>query len=178
MKHFPFDKYKYFVNGNKVIAVSTYAGKTVRGTAICHPSDPFDLEIGKKLAAMRCDLKVRNKRQKAAAKRFDAAYKNWCKADNEKAAAADFLEDAENDFNEALNNLADFEESLHEAAINRENKYDVKTDVAAKESEPNIKYISATMTSDMDKPEVTSYGMSSNEVKSVMARFFQWLKEN
>ena len=166
MKHFPFDKYKYFVNGNKVIAVSTYAGKTVRGTAICHPSDPFDLETGKKLAAMRCDLKVRNKRQKAAAKRFDAAYKNWRKADDEKTAAADFLEDAENDFNEALNNLADFEESLHEAAINREN------------SEPNIKYISATMTSDMDEPEVTSYGMSSSEVKNVMARFFDWLKEN
>lgn len=32
---FPFDKYKYYHNGNQVIAVSTFAGKTVKGIAKC-----------------------------------------------------------------------------------------------------------------------------------------------
>ena len=62
MKNFPLDKYKYFVNGNRVIAVSHYAKKTVRGVAICHPDDQFSLEIGKQIAAARCNEKVAEKR--------------------------------------------------------------------------------------------------------------------
>ena len=33
------NKYKYYTAGNKVIAVSTYAGKTVKGVAKCDPKD-------------------------------------------------------------------------------------------------------------------------------------------
>lgn len=50
----------------KVIAVSTFAGKTVRGVAKCHPNDSFDEEFGKKLAVARCNLKVAQKRQARA----------------------------------------------------------------------------------------------------------------
>ena len=57
-----FTNYRYFIAGNKVIAVSTYAGKTVRGIAICSPEDKFDIEFGKKLAAARCNEKVAEKR--------------------------------------------------------------------------------------------------------------------
>jgi len=61
-----FTNYRYFTAGNKVIAVSTYAGKTVRGVAICAPGDDFDLEFGKRLAAARCNEKVAEKRYNRA----------------------------------------------------------------------------------------------------------------
>ena len=57
-----FTNYRYYMAGNKIIAVSTYAGKIVRGVAICAPNDDFDLEFGKKLAAARCNEKVAAKR--------------------------------------------------------------------------------------------------------------------
>ena len=62
MKDFPLEKYRYYIAGNKVIALSTYGGKRVRGVAICHPEDNFDIEVGKKLAAARCNAKVAEKR--------------------------------------------------------------------------------------------------------------------
>ncbi len=63
-------KYKYYVdNKNNIIAVSTYAGKTVKGVAKCDPRDAFDVEKGKDLAAARCDYKVAQKRERRAAKK-------------------------------------------------------------------------------------------------------------
>ena len=55
---YPIEKYKFYTNGSRVIAVSTYAGKTVRGVAVCHAGDTFSLEKGKKLAALRCAEKI------------------------------------------------------------------------------------------------------------------------
>lgn len=46
---YPTEKYRYYTNGRRVIAVSTYAGKTVRGVATCDPSDEFSMEKGKEL---------------------------------------------------------------------------------------------------------------------------------
>ena len=65
------DKYRFFVaekNGKpyQVIAVSTYAGKEVRGVAKCDPRDEFDLEFGKQLAAARCAYKIAEKRKTRA----------------------------------------------------------------------------------------------------------------
>lgn len=53
-------------DANMIVAVSSYAGKTVRGIAKCHPNDSFDEEFGKKLAVARCNLKVAKKRQARA----------------------------------------------------------------------------------------------------------------
>lgn len=41
---YPIEKYRYYTNGRRVIAVSTYAGKTVRGVATCDPGDEFSME--------------------------------------------------------------------------------------------------------------------------------------
>ncbi len=60
MVHQP--KYKFAMTGNTVIAISTYAGKTVKGYAKCHPNDHFDLETGKTLAELRCAQKIAEKR--------------------------------------------------------------------------------------------------------------------
>ena len=55
---YPIEKYRYYFTktkaGNpKIIATSTYAGRTVRGVAICGDGDSYDEETGKKLAAAR-----------------------------------------------------------------------------------------------------------------------------
>ena len=73
------DKYKFFVatktDGTpyQVVAVSTYAGRKVRGVAKCDPRDAFFMENGKKLAAARCNLKIAEKRAKRAEKKFNEA---------------------------------------------------------------------------------------------------------
>ena len=46
-------KYKYIVTGNKVIAISSFAKKPVRGIARCADSDTFNEEIGINIAKGR-----------------------------------------------------------------------------------------------------------------------------
>ena len=73
------DKYKFFIakktDGTpyQVVAVSTYAGRKVRGVAKCDPRDEFSIENGKKLAAARCNLKIAEKRAKRAEKKHAEA---------------------------------------------------------------------------------------------------------
>lgn len=62
MFDFPMDKYRFYTSKNKVIAVSSYAGRRVRGVAVCAPGDEFDIEKGKQLAAARCGLKIAERR--------------------------------------------------------------------------------------------------------------------
>ena len=68
-------RYRYFTDekNQKVIAVSTYAGKTVRGVAKTDPKDNFNIETGKILAKARCDMKVAEKRAKRASKKLNEA---------------------------------------------------------------------------------------------------------
>lgn len=65
-----FTNYKFFQQKNKVIAVSTFAGKTVRGVAICSEHDAFDPDKGMALAAARCNEKVAAKRVARAEKKL------------------------------------------------------------------------------------------------------------
>ena len=71
---FPLEKYRFYTNGNKVVAVSTYAGKTVRGVAKCAPEDTFDLEKGKEIAAARCAVRIAQKRYARAESKANAAF--------------------------------------------------------------------------------------------------------
>ena len=64
---FPLEKYRYYVTDKKVVAVSTYAGRTVRGVAVCHPDDKFDVEFGKRVAAAKCNERIGAKRLARAA---------------------------------------------------------------------------------------------------------------
>ena len=65
-----FTNYKYVVTPTKIIALSTYAGRTVRGIAKCHPNDTFNEEFGKALAAARCNEKIAEKRYARARKKY------------------------------------------------------------------------------------------------------------
>lgn len=67
------NKYKFYQGTDEVVAVSTYAGKTVRGKAKCHPDDVFNLQDGKELAAARCQKKISEKRLKRANKKLTEA---------------------------------------------------------------------------------------------------------
>lgn len=69
----------------KTIAISTYAGRTVRGSTICSPSDQYDENIGKEIAATRCAAKVAQKRLNRAKQKRDEA------ADALKAAKIHYL---------------------------------------------------------------------------------------
>ena len=63
MKALDMTKYNFYTDGKtKVVAVSTYAGKVVRGVAKCDANDTFSLEKGKELAAARCNEKIAKKR--------------------------------------------------------------------------------------------------------------------
>ena len=56
-------RHMFSIGDNKVVCISKYAGKPVRGIAKCDPEyDEFDVETGKELAQSRCDVKVANKR--------------------------------------------------------------------------------------------------------------------
>ena len=112
IKDFSPDKYKYVEVGNKVIAISTYAGKVVRGVAKCHPDDQFSLERGKELAAKRCNEKVARKRfQRAIAKlveteaAFEAARKAYVNA-------MSYADDASQHWAKAVADVENCEENL------------------------------------------------------------------
>lgn len=59
----------------EVIAISTFAGKPVRGKAICAKDDTFDEEKGKLLAAVRCNDKIATKRYNRAKQKLAEAEK-------------------------------------------------------------------------------------------------------
>lgn len=68
-------RYKFYVADKKIICVSSYAGKAVRGVAKCGPDDKFEIENGKKLAALRCDCKIAEKRMRRAMQKHSEALK-------------------------------------------------------------------------------------------------------
>lgn len=96
-----FTNYKYFRAGNKVIAVSTYAGKTVRGVATCAPGDEFNLEFGKKLAAARCNEKVAEKRYARANAQFNHLLSQENDLKDKLRKVADYYHDSFIAYNEA-----------------------------------------------------------------------------
>ena len=57
----------------RIVAVSSFAGKPVKGYADLHPMDEFDIEYGRALAAARCAEKIAAKRCKRAYNKVDEA---------------------------------------------------------------------------------------------------------
>lgn len=97
------NNYTYSVNGNTVYCITHYAGRPVRGTSKCDPSDEFNLEDGKKLSKARCNVKVAKKKlkmkqekAKRALSELQIAIKNAEHAQKYQQEAMLFLQDAEN----------------------------------------------------------------------------------
>ena len=106
--------YKYFHESgdNKVIAVSTYAGKTVRGVAKCAPEDDFNLMAGMELAASRCNLKVARKRLHRAVNKKVEALGKLIEAKAYYSRMCAYYDDSLDAANLALRDLKALEESL------------------------------------------------------------------
>lgn len=105
-------RYNFYIAGNKVICVTTFAKKPVRGVAKCAPSDNFDLETGRKLAQLRCDVKVAQRRLDKAWAREKEAYEKTFWADKELEDSVAYFKNANKIYYNAINALEDFENSL------------------------------------------------------------------
>lgn len=63
--------FKFFNDGKgKIIAVSYFNKKAVKGIAKCCENDKFDEDVGRELAAERCTVKVLKKKTKKAAEKY------------------------------------------------------------------------------------------------------------
>ena len=114
MRNYTNDKYTYFVadKQKKVVAVSTYAGKIVRGVAKCDPRDEFSVEDGKKLAAARCTVKIAKKRNVNAIKQKQKAYNELVTKQNRLQKMNDYVADSQAALNAANKELAAIETSM------------------------------------------------------------------
>ena len=103
-------RYRFIQTGNKVICISTYAKKVVKGIAKCSPNDKFDLEFGKELAKLRCDVKVADKRADRATEKYIEAEDNLYEANQYFCKVKDYYFDSERKYYDALDKLNEFEE--------------------------------------------------------------------
>lgn len=104
---YPLSKYRFYTNGSKVVAVSSYAGKTVRGVAKCAENDNFDLDKGRELAAARCAEKVAIKRFNRAAIKLNEAEEALIRAREYYDRMEDYYKDADDMLEEASLNIED-----------------------------------------------------------------------
>ena len=104
----------YYHEENKTIVCTTlYKEKMVRGIAKCDPEDEFNLEIGKKLAYLRCRKKFARKKLKHALQAERNAFIVEARAKHNLDNACDFVSDSEAQFANAINELAKFEAKLN-----------------------------------------------------------------
>lgn len=109
--------YRYIVDNNenptKVIVLSKYAGKDVRGIAKCSPNDEFDADIGSMLAKLRCDEKIAWKRLQRAQRKVAEANEELRVATEFHDNMVDYLSRSTIEYNEALARVKAFENSLN-----------------------------------------------------------------
>ena len=111
------DKYKFYQYKDKnakdtVAAVSTYAGRTVKGYAKCDPKDQFSIEKGKELAAARCNAKIATKRVKRASAQYMEAQKQLADARRFMVRMTEYYTDAVDQLDEANTAIADLMKSM------------------------------------------------------------------
>ena len=110
---FPYEKYKYFTNNKDlVVAEQTYAGKKYRGKAVLGKGDTFDLEIGKQLAAARCDFTICSKRFRASNDKATRLEKLIEMLSVDLREAEEYRADALREFACAAERLCELEEKL------------------------------------------------------------------
>ena len=113
MKTLDMTKYSFYTDGKtKVVAVSTYAGKVVRGVAKCDVNDTFSLEKGKELAAARCNEKVAKKRFTRAQNMYADIFIEYGKLVARFTKAVSYKEDSQVALTEAENLVASILETM------------------------------------------------------------------
>ena len=94
--------YKFVYYKNMVVAISSFAGKTVKASAKCDPNDTYVKELGELVAKSRCDIKVAKKRSKHAAKKLAEAKKEYERAKARVAKMESYMIDSYNMEKEAI----------------------------------------------------------------------------
>ena len=107
-----FTNYKYVVTPNKVIALSSYGGRTVRGIAKCHPGDIFNEETGKALAAARCNEKIAAKRYARANQKYEEMCKEYQEFMNKVQKTCNYLRDSYEAHKEAKQIVAEIRSGI------------------------------------------------------------------
>lgn len=112
MKKYPFEKYRFVISEDKhqVIAITHDAGETIKASATCDPSDKFDIEYGKKLAASRANYKVALRRRKRSEKAVAKAIQELSLVQERVKRAMDFDEDAGNALYDAIIELGKYDD--------------------------------------------------------------------
>ena len=107
-------EYKYKIDEKKrtIVAMSTFAGKVIAGVARCAPSDEFDIETGKKIAAARCSVKVAEKRMKRARLCYEIAVEAADYWNKRLAKMTKYRVDSERAFESAVDALATIENTF------------------------------------------------------------------
>lgn len=105
-------RYRFIETNNKVICISTYAKKVVRGVAKCSPNDNFDIEIGKRLAQLRCDEKIADKRANRALDKYLEAEDILAEAKAYYDDMRRYYDDSEHKHDKALADLVEFEKNI------------------------------------------------------------------
>ena len=108
MRNISMDNYKFYIsNKNEVIAVSTFAGKSVRGVAKCNPEDEFSLADGKALAMARCNEKIAERRLRRANEKIAEARNAYDYAKRTYDKMKNYLLDSDREYAEAKKNVED-----------------------------------------------------------------------
>lgn len=102
----------YLAGEKKIIVVSRYAGKVVRGVAKCAPGDAFDLQKGEKLARLRCDEKIAEKRVVRSQAAYVEAVANLMAAQKRLNDMKEYMDDAAAEYAEVQTELAAVEASM------------------------------------------------------------------
>lgn len=109
---YPMEKYRFITTDKMVIAISTYAGKNVKGVAKADPRDTFDIEKGKLLAASRCNAKIARKRAMRAKRKYAEAEKLLAAAQKHMKDMDAYYKDAKAEYAVSLGELTKIEASM------------------------------------------------------------------
>ena len=110
---YPVEKYRVVVHQHpdyhttEIIAMSTYAGETVKGKAICHIEDTYDEQKGIKLAVARCAERIALKRQARAEKLLAKAQRQMNAAQKYLIDMTNYADDARIEVANAKAEVAD-----------------------------------------------------------------------
>ena len=113
------DKFKYVDHTPKstdvreIIAIGEYLGSVVKGSAKCDPADAFDANTGETLAALRCNLKIAEKRFSHASDAFATSQVALAEASSKVESDQKYFEHASAELKEAQRLLDEFYQTLY-----------------------------------------------------------------
>ena len=118
---YPIEKYNFVTYDKKnadgtisktTVAISTYAGKVVKGVAKCIENDEFNTDSGRELSAARCDVKVCAKRKARAEKKYLEACKALESLENYVRMMGNYYSEAKYEYDESKARLESIESKL------------------------------------------------------------------